>query len=352
MTAVAATLDEAVTAEWLTAALDERYPGVVVEHVEVRELLHGVGTKALLTLTFGGSHDHGLPMDMCLKAGYEEHNRFLLEGGTYLKEARFYRDVASEVPMVVPRCLYAGCDDESKQGVLLLEDLPRAGAHLGSAGEGHTVDEAARFLDAFAALHATYDGGRIIGAHPWVGSTSPLQTSYATMYTDRLRGNLADGRADTLPEAVRDPERLIKAAQAIVGLLDPARSCLVHGDPHAGNLYLTASGEPGVYDWQTAHASSWAIDVPYYLCAGLSHDDRRDSIEDLLRHYLDRLVAHGGTPPSWDDAWLAYRQFIPYGFYLWAITRPIVQPVPVINTFIDRLGTAAADVGSYEALGV
>lgn len=353
MPPVPETLEMALDPVWLSEALSEFHPGTVVETVEVRSLLHGVGTKALVSLTYSESSTEPVPTELCLKAGFEPHNKHILESGTYLKEARFYKDVAKDLPIIVPACYYAGYDEVSKQGVLILEDLRESGVQFGSAQRGNTVEEAAKFLDSLARLHARYWDGQVTSAYPWLVGEKVLAggSSTSSIYTERLRANFEDGRAATLPEAMRDDERLLAAVDRVASLkLD--RTCLVHGDPHAGNLYITSAGEPGFYDWQTMHPSTWAIDVPYYISAALTHEDRRRSVEDLLRHYLERLAAHGANPPSWDEAWQTYRRFLVYGFYMWAITRPIVQPVEVINIFVDRLGSAMVEAETYEALGL
>jgi len=41
-----------------------------------------------------------------------------------------------------------------------------------------------------------------------------------------------------------------------------------------------------------------------------------------------------------------------YGYYLWVMTREIVQPLDVITAFVTRLGGALDEAGTYEALGV
>jgi hypothetical protein len=348
-TLVAGTLDEAMTPVWLSAALSKNFPDTVVSAVEVRDVLHGVGTKALLTLTYEGTTT--LPNRLCLKAGYEPHNKHILDGGTYMREALFYQHIASDLPVNTPHCFYADYDESSKQGILLMEDLHASGTQFGSALRGYTVDEAVRFVDALAAMHAKYWGGKVLEVYPWLRGPVPV-SSDSSMYTERLGANLKDGRANNVPMEIRDADRILAAAGRLQGLVDQQHTCLAHGDSHAGNLFMTASGEPGWYDWQTVQASTWAIDVPYFISAALSHEDRRASRDDLLRHYLDRLSAYGATPPTWDEAWLAYRQFLAYGLFMWAITRPIVQPVPVINAFVDRLGNAAAEAGTFEALGV
>src|SRR5579871_4660633 len=138
MRAVPETLEEAISPEWLTRALSDRWPGTVVASVEPDTLLHGVGTKALVTLTYTTRPSNDLPSSVCVKAGYEPHNRHILESGTYMKEARFYREVACDLPVVTPTCLYAAYDTTSKQGVIVMENLNLAGAVFGSAQRGYT----------------------------------------------------------------------------------------------------------------------------------------------------------------------------------------------------------------------
>lgn len=351
MTNVPATLEEALTPQWMTSALAQRTPGVRVTDVEVRSLLHGVATKALVRLTYAGPAA-GVPVDLCVKGGFEVANQHILTGGAYFREASFYRDIAGSLNVVTPACYYAGADPETKQGVVVMEDLLAAGATLGSAQRGHSVEEAAGYIDSFAALHAYNWGGGIATSHSWLGSHTGMESIHYPMYTERIQGNLDDERGASLPAVMRDGATLIKAIPMLIDLISTAPKCLTHCDPHAGNLYTSAAGEPGFYDWQTAQTTTWAMDVPYYLCAALSHEDRRSNLVDLLRHYLERLAAHGVTPPSFDEAWLSYRRFVLYGFYNWVITRPTVQPIEVITAFVDRLGTAAAEAESYTALGL
>jgi hypothetical protein len=54
--------------------------------------------------------------------------------------------------------------------------------------------------------------------------------------------------------------------------------------------------------------------------------------------------------PAWDDAWLAYRRALVYGYNLWAVTTT-VDP-RITHEFVFRLGTAVADHHSMELLGV
>ena len=140
------------------------------------------------------------------------------------------------------------------------------------------------------------------------------------------------------------------ALRAVVGRYAGRPACLIHGDAHAGNLYTTAEGEPGVIDWQLVQRGHWALDVAYHIGSVLTVADRERNERDLLAHYLDRLRAHGGEPPGAEEAWEAYRLSMAYGYFLWAITQR-VQP-EIIVEFVTRLGTAVAHHGSFDALGV
>jgi aminoglycoside phosphotransferase (APT) family kinase protein len=131
--------------------------------------------------------------------------------------------------------------------------------------------------------------------------------------------------------------------------LDGKALFLVHGDAHAGNVYLRADGSVGIIDWQVVHRGSWACDVAYHIGAVLSVEDREKAERDLLAHYLDRLGAYGGEPPPWDAAWASYQSFLVYGYFLWAMTCFVDEQITI--EFVKRLGTAVAEHDSFDIVG-
>src|SRR3546814_17397238 len=64
---------------------------------------------------------------------------------------------------------------------------------------------------------------------------------------------------------------------------------------------------------------AWSIDVSYFLIAGLDLVDRRRWEGALLAHYLSCLRAEGVDPPSFDDAWAAYRRDVVWGLLIWML---------------------------------
>ena len=148
-----------------------------------------------------------------------------------------------------------------------------------------------------------------------------------------------------MPVEVRDPQRLVDVYRAMAPALAAAEStspwCVIHGDAHLGNLFLDATARPCLLDWQLVQRGKWYVDVGYHIASTLTVEDRRQSEQELLRHYLDRLGELGVEPPLWDEARQALSCGIVHGFFLWSITTQ-VEP-GLIEILLHRMGTAAAD---------
>jgi aminoglycoside phosphotransferase family enzyme len=157
-------------------------------------------------------------------------------------------------------------------------------------------------------------------------------------------------RAAATPRALRDPERL-KAG--LLKLREQHRQmpmCIIHGDTHLNNLYVTADGEPGFFDW-SPRRTAWSNDVAYFMPAALDVPDRRVHEQDLLRHYVGRLEAHGGPALDFDDAWLAYRRELVWGMFVFLINGP-TQTEYSNTAAAARFAAAMLDHDTNGLLGV
>lgn len=339
--------DEAVvlSPEWLTALLSERHPGAVVTGVEVTERIETVATKVRFRLQYAREVP-GAPTALCAKGYFNPETR---KRGAPRTETEFYRLYADALPVRTPPWVHAAIDEETGHPLVLMRDLVPDGVVFGDPLAGFTAEQAAGALDQIAALHAsTSDGAK---ADEYAAAFPPRLTSLARYFTgEKLQAQLDDGRAEGAPAEVVDGQRLHAAMGAMARIGEDLPRCLVHGDVHTGNMYTTADGEPGIIDWQVVQYGAWALDVAYHMASVLAPDDLAASERGLLDHYLDRLAAHGGTPPSRDEAWAAYRRHLPYGFYMWGITRAVHRPITVRHT--QRLAHAVARHGSLDLLGV
>jgi hypothetical protein len=323
--------DEAVvlSPEWLSGAL-----GCVVTGTGVTHRLQTVATKVRFTVTY--SEDAGAPTALCAK-GYFNPS---LRRAKIRTEADFYSLLAPGLPVRTPPCVYSAVDPETGHALILMEDLVAAGAEFLDPEIDYKADDAADTLDQLAALHAATWGSSDTAFPPRLASLARV------MPEPLLQQQLEDGRASDAPAGVLRADRLLAAMNA---LAEPAgEQCLVHGDLHTGNVYRLADGSPGLIDWQVAQYGRWALDVSYHLAAVLDPDERANTERDLLDHYLDALRAQGVSAPGREDAWWAYRAHLPYGFYLWAITRQVDRPI--IEHLTGRLARAVADHDSFALL--
>jgi aminoglycoside phosphotransferase (APT) family kinase protein len=116
-----------------------------------------------------------------------------------------------------------------------------------------------------------------------------------------------------------DRDRMERAMERLRELDRVGPHCLLHTDPHLGNLYLDEAGRPGLLDWQSVRKGPWSHDFTYFLVSSLDMLDRREWERPLLRHYLEALGSRGVTADL-DDAWQAYRAQCVYSLYYWLVS--------------------------------
>jgi hypothetical protein len=131
---------------------------------------------------------------------------------------------------------------------------------------------------------------------------------------------------------------------------------LLHSDVHLGNWYVTHDGTMGQSDWQALTRGGWALDVAYALTSALSIEDRRAWERELLNIYLDRLATLGVAPPTFSEAFDAYRQQVFHALAFWLYTlgagvlQPDMQPRDVSDTNVARMAQATIDLDSLDSV--
>ena len=333
----------ALSPGWLSAILQAQYPGARVSQVSVLFEFTTLATKMRLGLEYD-ANPLGAPASVFMKAFLDGD---AVRGWIGVPEAQFFSELAPSLDLRMPRAVYAAVDDSIPHGMVILEDMEAQGVTFLGALSPYSVDQADATLGELAKLHAqSWDSSRL--TDPWLQPVVEKFTGYKS--TEELQSLLDGERGSPLPDDVCRAARLQSAVAAVFAITAEDRRCLVHGDAHAGNLYLTAEGEPGICDWQIVSRCHWSFDVAYHTATALTPEDRRASEQDLLRAYLDRLRAAGAEVPAWSDAWDAYRRALVYGYNLWAVTTT-VDP-RITNEFVRRQGLAVAEHDSLGMLGV
>lgn len=341
-------LDELFSPPWLTQALSETYPGVEVVGVQIVETLRTTASKIRFTVDYAKPQP-GVTNAFCVKGFFDSDLTKSQAASVGVKECDFYTRIAPQLPIRLPRCVYAGVDREAKLGVFIMEDLIAQGARFFSALDPVTVDQVAGTLQQLALLHASHATPEAIDGLAWMGP-GVLQMDPTVIISAAELQTMLDGpRGVGLSDRVRNAASLQRGLVALAEKNRGWRQFLVHGDAHAGNLFLTPDG-PGVIDWQCHQCASWALDVAYHINAILTVELAEQNERRLLGHYLQALSAAGVEAPTLDDALEQYRFAAIYGYFMWGITRR-VDPA-IINVFVNRLGSAVARHQSFDLAGV
>ncbi len=294
------TLDEALSPAWLTAALTPRFPGIHVTGVTRGPLISRVSTNARFSIECEGGVPDGLSSRLCVKGYFTDAGRPSRQAGE--PEACFYRDLADAAGVRTLRCVYADVDRDTRHGVVITEDVAADGATFLDARSDYHADQAASSLEELATLHGRMWGDpRCLDMH-WLAPR--MASVLAGRGLAEIRDNFEGEIGASVPQDVRDPERLVAAYRALAAAMAAAEPWTVlHGDAHVGNVFLDTTGRPALVDWQLVQRGAWYIDVGYHIASALPVADRRREERDLLRHYLDRLAASGVDTPGWEDAW-------------------------------------------------
>jgi hypothetical protein len=344
---------EQITPEWLTSALGTAVPGVVVEAVAIDQVQWGTATKVQLRLGYNAAGvSAGLPRSMYLKAGLAGPEQIALVGRALECEARFYGDWRPALDINAPRAYYAATAVETGQAVVLLEDLGARGVRFGSPLQALSVETAQRTLDLLARCHARWwRSPSLQGLDAYPGMLDGIAEHFFAM--QHWHEHLARARGRFVPAALRDRRRLRSAWLAMQAHAQNAQApaCFLHGDAHIGNMYFEPDGAPGFLDWQNIMRGPWAHDVAYFLAGALPAEDRRRHERELLLGYLDRLAAHGGEPPGFDEAWLQYRRHVIHGF-CWVLTPTQMQSEENCEAMAERVCAAITDLDTLGALGM
>lgn len=339
------TIDRALDPAWLSQALASFTKGAPVTAVETVEIIRTVATKVRFTVAFDGAP--GGKVALCLKGLLDVDAQMARGGPTTVLEADFYDKLAPLLSIRRPHCVATVINRENPFGVVIMRDLIVDGARFCSALEPFNAEQAAESLEQLARLHI---GRGLIDKMPWIRPRIAELAQAAYIPLPTLQEMLDGPRGEGLPRRTRDAALLLDGLKALAALDAGRPHYLVHGDSHAGNIYRTADG-PGLIDWQLLQKGGWALDVAYHICAVLPVEVAEREERALLRHYLDTMRGMGSAVPDSDEeAWAAYRVSLVYGYYLWSITRR-VDP-PIINLFVNRLGSAVTRHESYRLLGL
>jgi thiamine kinase-like enzyme len=274
-------------------------------------------------------------------------------------EALFYGRIRKHLDIGAPAGYAGAWDPRSCRSMVLAEDVsvtrnatfPDGTVPVDLAGAQSMVRELARYHGAL------WEDPRLDGE--WALADAQTWQRKFNASTGMDAGAVFAFRfaRDEIPAALQARRREVRPAFArSLAVNVRAPRTLLHQDVHPRNWFQLPDGALHLYDWQGIAQGNWSLDVAYALSAALETADRRAWERDLLELYLDELGAAGGKPPSFDEAWLAYRQQMFHGLIFWTYTLLVgkvseLQPESYVRDLIRRTSQAVVDLESLDSLG-
>ncbi len=347
----------AVDAAWLTAVLREGGVDAEVETFRAEPVGSGqIGDSVRFHLTYR-RRCAGAPDSLVGKfpSAGEQSRATGVSLGNYIREVRFYQELAATARIHTPRCWFTDVDEATSDFVLMMEDL--APARQGDQLEGVTLAQARLAVAEAAKLHSSHWMDPKLDEMPWVSGS---KAAGATAGSDSMVQPLWDAfKARYGPRMEAD---WIAAGDALVaewtGFM-PRRPeltrCLTHNDFRPDNMMFAtdAGGYPiTVLDWQSYAYGVGATDLAYFLAGALPPDVRRAHEDEFLELYLSGLAAGGVTGYPMTDLKRDYGQgaYLLFGTAFFAAM--IVTPTERGDRmFLQMLGSAATHLRDHGVLG-
>ncbi len=346
----------AIDADWLTAVLRTGGVDARVSDFTAKSVGTGqIGDSVRFTLTYAGARPDDAPASLVGKfpSAGEESRATGVALGNYLREVRFYQQLAPKALVRTPRCWFTDVDEATSDFVLMMEDL--SPAEQGDQLRGVTLDQARLVVEQAGLLHASHWGDDALDDLPWVSGSKAAPPSAATPemvmmlwqgFKARYDGKLSD-------RCIRIGDRLA-AESADFPNRYPGPRCLTHNDFRPDNMmFATARGgyPVTVLDWQSFAYGTGATDVAYFLAGALPPEVRRAHEDELLALYLATLGHHGVT--GYDMA--ALKRDYGRGAYLLMLTgffaaMVVTQTERGDRMFLQMVESAATHMDEHDAL--
>ncbi|MGY4708853.1 phosphotransferase family protein [Mycolicibacterium sp. CBM1] len=273
----------------------------------------GTSTRARLALTGDGVPASVFVKMSAARAGIRMLGELAALGET---EARFYRELAPDLPGGVPRAYGSAFDRLTGRYVVVLEDLSVEDCVFPDTLHPLTADQMAGVVEMLARLHATFwgrlpqkSGGS--GPFGWLMAPSEDPANLLTPAVMRMSARRL-ARSTAIP--VHAGQYLWANFAAITATIDSGPHTVLHGDCHPGNTYFR-DGRAGLLDWQVVRRGHPARDLAYAIVLGTPGAERPEMEHRLLDTYRDALAAHGGPHLDQNQLWTRYRQAVVHPYF-------------------------------------
>jgi hypothetical protein len=303
---------ELLTPEWLTSALrtSPMFDSATVRGVAAEPVGTGQMSDSFrLALELDGRGSSPVSVIAKLPSRNEMSRSTARTLRSYENEVRFYRELATELPVRTPLAYYADIDIETSTFVLLLEDL--APARTGDQLVGCEPEEASLAVYELVKLHAPRWDDPALADLEWLHRDREANHEFLLTLLPSLWEGFQDRYGSVMSSELRSAGAGLFTRLESYILGDVGAETVIHGDYRLDNLLFGRTPQHSavsVVDWQTCTHGPALNDVAYFIGAAMQPELRRQVESDLVTGYHERLLAAGAGPFSWESCWTGYRR--------------------------------------------
>lgn len=262
------------------------------------------------------------------------------------REALFYRDVAGQVDVRVPRVFFthAGADGSA----LVMEDLTRL--TCGDQVRGMRHEEVIATVRQIGRVHAAFWNNERLGGLKWLPDHDPF---WFAGYEEHWPGFAREFDVRLGPEGLALGEGVLKHLDWLNSRIAERPSSLVHADLRADNLLF---GEPHsadavvIVDWQLATRSMAAIDPTRLLGGSEPASQRNGHHLEVFTAWHEALLEHGVVGYEFDEALedfrlgALYNLLVPVLAYGFCVGTTSVRTGRLIDAEVERMYVSASEL--------
>ncbi|MFK7918067.1 MAG: phosphotransferase family protein [Ilumatobacter sp.] len=296
---------------WLNTVLGKEFG--TIESMALEHFAEGVGILgelARITLTYAAGESGPATLIAKCPSASEENHFLAIAMGFYIREVNFYREVAGDLDVRVPRAYHADTSDTGVPFVLLIEEI--AGATTPDQLSGISVAEATKIISAIVPLHVQFWGKAAeLEALTWLPPMNndlykggqPLGVALFPQFAEHYGNHIS---ADDMARIGVSCERYAELLDYTTTVGAPT---MTHTDCRAENyLFGGREGDDAVtvidFQLSTRHIGMW--DVTNLIAGSMTTELRRAHEHEIIQGYVDQITAHG-IDYSMEQAMMEYR---------------------------------------------
>lgn len=318
-----------------------------IEGARIEAVHSGTATRSRLHIRYAGNPEPAPgPTTLFIKSPPPDFGSALFGAlfGLGGNEVSFYQRIRAEVPVKTPSVFY--CEGDSKNYVMLLEDLTQEGCDFRTLAERCSYEDARSIFTTLGRLHAHFwESDRFEEDLSWVNRFETNRDFRLLNLVRQLSVPIAIKKyAHVFPERIREviPHLMDNYIRLEKKWAEGPRT-LLHGDAHLGNMYFQ-NGEAGLLDWQVNQYGQGMRDIAYFMINSMGEDLRLAHQEELIEHYLATLQELG-VSLDFDTAWRQYRLQSVYAWVAGVVTAPSrFQGPAVVEAGLRRACNAILDL--------